>query len=142
MGQRRVALIVPFDGNFEVILQRRKGFIDKPTDRDYGFFGGGLEEGKSVEQALKREVMEELTLNVDEIKSLKFFKTYKYYNTEKDMEIELNVHLCDMVDVEEMDVKEGKPITLKIEDAINSNISEMDKKVLMEIKEYIEKEAD
>ena len=55
MDLRRVALIVPCNNQFEVILQKRKGFIDKPTDKDYGFFGGGLEEGESVEQALKKE---------------------------------------------------------------------------------------
>ena len=137
MNLRRVSLIVPFNKNFEVILQRRKGFIDKPTDKDYGFFGGGLEEGESVEEALKREVNEELTLDVENIKSLKFFKTYNYEIKEKDLAVELNVFLCDMKDVKNMDVKEGKPITLKIEDAINSNISEMDKKILKEIHKNI-----
>jgi len=137
MNLRRVALIVPINNNFEVILQRRKGFIEKQTDKDYGFFGGGLEEGESVEEALKREVMEELTLDVDNIKSLKFFKTYKYYNKEKDMEIELNVFLCDISDVEQMDVKEGKSATLKIEETHDSNISQMDKNVLREIYNHI-----
>ncbi len=133
MNIRRVALIVPCNNKFEVILQRRKGFIEKPTDKDYGFFGGGLEEGENVEQALKREIMEELTLNMQNIRSLKFFKTYKYEHKEKNMFVELNVFLCDMKDVGEIDVKEGKPITLKIKEAIESNISEMDKKVLNEI---------
>ena len=70
MNSRRVALIVPYNKEFEVVLQRRKGFIDKPTDKDYGFFGGGLEEGESVQEALKREVKEELTLDIQKIKSL------------------------------------------------------------------------
>ena len=135
--KRRVALIIPINNNLEVILQRRKGFIEKPTDKDYGFFGGGLEEGENVEQALKREVMEELTLDIKDIKSLVFFKTYKYEHKEKNMFIELNVFLCKMEDVKNMNVKEGKPITLKIEDAISSNISEMDKKVLKEIYSHI-----
>ena len=39
-----------------------------------------------------------------------------------------------------MDVKEGKSIILKIESAINSNISEMDKKILKEIYDYIKKD--
>jgi len=142
MNIRRVALIVPFNKSFEVILQRRKGFIDKPTDKDYGFFGGGLEEGESVEEALKREVNEELTLDVKNIESLKFFKTYDYEIKEKDLFVELNVFLCDMKDVENMDVKEGKPITLKIEDAINSNMSEMDRKVLKEIRQNIKDSLD
>ncbi len=139
MNSRRVALIVPYNKDFEVILQRRRGFIDKLTDRDYGFFGGGLEEGESIEEALKREVKEELTLDIEKIKSLKFFKIYKYELKEKYLAVELNVFLCNMKDVESMDVKEGKPITLKIEKAIVSNISDMDKKVLKEIHEYIKK---
>ncbi|MDP2924984.1 MAG: NYN domain-containing protein [Nanoarchaeota archaeon] len=142
LNLRRVALIVPCNNKFEIILQRRKGFIDKPTDRDYGFFGGGLEEGESVEEALKREVMEELTLDIQEINSLKFFKTYQYESKEKNMMVELNVFLCDIKDVIKMDVKEGKPITLKIETAISSNISEMDKKVLKEIYIYINNKMD
>ena len=94
MKLRRVALIVPCNNEFEIILQRRKGFIDKPTDKDYGFFGGGLEEGETVEEALKREVMEELTLDIKIIKSLKFFKTYNYKIKEKGLAVELNVFLC------------------------------------------------
>ena len=139
MNLRRVALIVPYNKNFEVILQRRKGFIDKPTDKDYGFFGGGLEGKETVEEALKREIQEELTLDLAKIKSLKFFKTYKYEVKEKNRSVELNVFLCYMKDVENMDVMEGKPITLTIQKAIESNISDTDKKVLKEIKEYIER---
>ena len=41
--------------------------------------------------------------------------------------------------VEKMDVKEGKPITLKIKEEISSNMSEIDKKVLKEIYDYIKK---
>jgi 8-oxo-dGTP pyrophosphatase MutT (NUDIX family) len=93
MNSRRVALIVPCNKDFEVILQRRRGFIDKPTDKDYGFFGGGLEEGESVKEALKREVKEELTLDLGRIKSLKFFKTYKYDIQEKNLSVELNVSI-------------------------------------------------
>lgn len=133
METRKVALIVPFNENCEVILQRRKGFINKPTDKDYGFFGGHLEQGESVEQALKREVKEELTLDLKDIKSLRFFKKYKYILIEGNVSVELSVYLCDMEDVKNMDVKEGKEIKLKIKEAINSNISEMDKIILKEI---------
>lgn len=141
MNLRRVALIVPYNKDFEVTLQKRRGFIDKPTNKDYGFFGGGLEEGETVEQALKREVKEELTLDIQKIKSLKFFKTYKYEVKEKDLLVELNVFLCDIKDVKKMDVKEGKPITLKIKEAITLNISYMDKKVLKEIYGYIRQDS-
>lgn len=134
---RRVALIVPYNNKIEVILQRRKGFIDKPTDWDYGFFGGGLEHGESVDQALKREVMEELTLEVKDIKSLRFFKTYKYEAKENNTIVELNVFLCDINDVKNIDVKEGKPATLNIEETFDLNMSQMDKTILKEIYGYI-----
>ena len=55
MDFRRVALIIPFNENGEILFQNRKT-INKKHNRDYGFFGGGLEEGESVEQALAREI--------------------------------------------------------------------------------------
>ncbi|MEK6935303.1 MAG: NYN domain-containing protein [Nanoarchaeota archaeon] len=134
---RRVALIIPFNKKLEVILQRRKGFIDKPTDKDFGFFGGGLKQGESIEQTLEREIMEELTIEIKDIKSLKFFKKYQYESKEKNMAIELNVFLCNINDVEKMDVKEGKPATLKIKEALDLNMSQMDKTILKEVYDYI-----
>ena len=132
MKLRRVALIIPINEKFEITLQRRKGFIDKKTDRDYGFFGGGLEKGETVEQALKREVKEELSLDIKTIKSLKFFKTYSYKKDENSAR-ELNIFLCDIKDVKNMKVLEGKPATLKIEETFDLNLSEMDKKILKDI---------
>ena len=77
MDKKTVALILPYNDKFEIILQRRKGFIDKPVEVDYGFFGGHLEKGETVRQALKREIKEELSIDIREIKSLKFFKKYE-----------------------------------------------------------------
>ena len=136
MNSRRVALIIPYNKKFDVILQIRKGFINKLT-MDYGFFGGGLEKGETVEQALKREIDEELTIDVNNIKSLKFFKTYHYEVKEIDLAVESNVFLCDLQDVEKMDVKEGKPATFKIDDATRLNMFDMDKRILKEINEFI-----
>jgi len=53
------------------------------------------------------------------------------------MIIELNVFLCNINDVEKMDVKEGKPTTFKFEEVFNLNISEMDRKILKEIYNHI-----
>ena len=61
-SERPVALLLPYkrdEGKILVYLQRR----DKDAKRSpdwFGFFGGGIEEGESPEQALLREAKEEL----------------------------------------------------------------------------------
>ena len=140
MNNETVALILPYNNKFEIILQRRKGFINKPVKVDYGFFGGHLEKGETVRQTLKREIKEELSINVRDIKSLKFFKKYQYEIKEKEILIELHVFLCKIGDVAKMKVNEGKPATLKLKEAINLNISKMDKQILEEVYNFLKNE--
>lgn len=89
----------------------------------------------------KKKRIHREALDVNKIRSLKFFKIYKYDEKEKDLSVELNVFLCNIEDVAKMDVKEGKPIRIKIREAIQSNISKMDKEILDEINHYIEKKC-
>lgn len=71
MFQKRVRAIIFLDGKL-VTLKRVK------QDETYWVFpGGGVEEGENLVQALKREIMEELSLEI-EVKDLVFeyhFKT-------------------------------------------------------------------
>ncbi len=133
MNKKTVALILPYNDKFEIILQKRKGFINKPVEVDYGFFGGHLEKGETVRQALKREIKEELNIDIKDIKSLEFFNKYQYEIKEKEILVELHVFLCKIEDVVKMKVNEGKPATLKLKEAINLNISKMDKQILEEV---------
>nr|MBI4157046.1 NUDIX domain-containing protein [Candidatus Woesearchaeota archaeon] len=141
MNKKTVALILPYNNKFEIIMQKRKGFVDKPVEVDYGFFGGHLEEGETVKQALKREIKEELNIDIRDIKSLKFFNKYQYEVKEKEILVELYVFLCKMKDVKNMKVNEGKPATLKLREAINLNISKMDKKILGEVYNFLFKKS-
>lgn len=66
--EKRVsALLVPYrwhGGQYEVFLQKRA--IDAPRFPNmYGLFGGGVEKGESVLEALLREIEEELTIRIE-----------------------------------------------------------------------------
>jgi 8-oxo-dGTP diphosphatase len=59
MSGRNVAVVILYDGDGRILLQHRT--VDAPTFPDYwAFFGGGLEEGETPEQAVEREIIEEL----------------------------------------------------------------------------------
>ena len=59
MPRRDVAVLILYDGDGRILLQHRTE--DAPTFPDcWAFFGGGLEEGETPEQAVEREIIEEL----------------------------------------------------------------------------------
>jgi 8-oxo-dGTP diphosphatase len=59
MAKRNVSVLILHDDQGKILLQHRTK--DAPTFPDYwAFFGGGVEEGESSEQAVKRESLEEL----------------------------------------------------------------------------------
>jgi 8-oxo-dGTP diphosphatase len=56
---RNVAVIILYDNDSRILLQHRTR--DAPTFPDHwAFFGGGIEDGETAEQAVKREALEEL----------------------------------------------------------------------------------
>jgi 8-oxo-dGTP diphosphatase len=59
MSHRNVAVVILYDGDGRILLQHRT--VDAPTFPDHwAFFGGGLEAGETPEQAVEREIIEEL----------------------------------------------------------------------------------
>ena len=58
MKGRKVALIIFYDENKRILLQYRLGISKR--GEEWGFFGGGIEEGETPEQAVIRETEEEL----------------------------------------------------------------------------------
>ncbi|OHA15886.1 MAG: hypothetical protein A3G52_03320 [Candidatus Taylorbacteria bacterium RIFCSPLOWO2_12_FULL_43_20] len=75
--KRQAAGLIPFKklmNGAQVFLQKRGG--DAPRFPGYfGFFGGGMEEGESPENALVREIKEEMDIDIE---SYNFFGTYDY----------------------------------------------------------------
>jgi len=70
---RRVALIVLYDGE-RVLLQHRSDDASRKPGF-WAFFGGGIEQGETPEQAVRREMMEELQVVLDDIES---FERYEF----------------------------------------------------------------
>lgn len=138
MNLRRIALLIPYNKKSEILFQDRRELI-KPVKKDYGFFGGEIEEGETIEQALAREIKEELSININKLKNLRFFKKYYYEIKELNIARELYVFLCDMPNLKKIKVNEGKAEVLKVENALKFNISDMDKKILKEIMALIKK---
>jgi 8-oxo-dGTP pyrophosphatase MutT (NUDIX family) len=132
---RRVAVLLPYDKNLKILFQDRRE--KKRHIKDYGFFGGGVEKGETVEQALAREMMEELEIEIKELVDLEFFRKYGPESREMNISAELNVFLCKMPDISKIKCNEGKPIIIKIPEALNLNISNRDKEILGEIQNYL-----
>lgn len=57
-----VASIIFYTPDGRILLQERKGI--SRFDEEWAFFGGGIEEGESPEQAIIREVHEELNYDL------------------------------------------------------------------------------
>lgn len=56
------AILIPFNSKGEILLQDRTEHKPPP----WGFFGGTVEQGESVREALDREIMEELSLDISQ----------------------------------------------------------------------------
>ena len=64
--KRNVSVLIPYrfkNGELKIFLQKRT--LDAPTfPNHFGFFGGGIEEGEDPEKALRREIKEELNIDI------------------------------------------------------------------------------
>ena len=79
---RRVAVFILKDDNGRILLQHRDK-NDEALPDYWAFFGGGIEEGETPEQAVIREAQEELQIKP----KLKFFGRYVYTYENKPIEV-------------------------------------------------------
>ncbi len=78
--KRKVAALIPYyqlNGEVFVFLQRRDMDAKRSPDW-FGFFGGGIEQDETPEQAIKREIKEELDI---EISDYEHFSRYEFYGS-------------------------------------------------------------
>jgi mutator protein MutT len=99
--KRHTASLIPFYKKKEevcVLLQKRSADAERLPGL-FGFFGGGVEIGESPEQALVREILEELTI---EITSYTFLGHYEFYGRIADVYyMEVPENFLDTVQVQE-----------------------------------------
>jgi 8-oxo-dGTP pyrophosphatase MutT (NUDIX family) len=105
MKVRRVSIVI-FYNKGKILLQDRTGY-KKPRKR-YGFFGGGIKDKETPEQALVREIKEELNFNIRNfrfigkfsIKKNQYFKVVNF------------TFVSRLSDISKLKQKEGKGMRL------------------------------
>ena len=133
MIKRKVAIIL-FHNNGTILIQDRKDM--SKHGEEYGFFGGKIEGNENPEQALKRELKEEL--NID-IKDFKLFKHYSQIIPEINRNVERWVYLSSIPDLKKLKVDEGKLALMKFEDSFNLKMIPGDVELLREIHKFLNK---
>ena len=105
MKIRRVAIIVFYDDNKRILLQNREG-ISKFGEK-WGYFGGGIEEGETPDQALIREVKEELNYDLKE-----YHYIGKFSDETNGLRIEMDTYIAPLPNLSSFRQKEGKSMRL------------------------------
>ncbi len=134
MKNVKVSMILFYDLNGNILLQNRKS-ISK-FGEEFGFFGGSIEGNETPNEALKREIKEELTID---LKEFKLFKNYRQIIKELNMNVERWVFLSSMPDLKKLKVNEGRPALMKFEDSFNLKMVPGDIEILREIYEFLRK---
>jgi 8-oxo-dGTP pyrophosphatase MutT (NUDIX family) len=92
------------DKEGRILLQMRD---EEPESGKWVPFGGSVEEGESDEQALKREILEELNYR---IKELRFLSTYRFHEVDEPIFIVIEpVRLEDLTQVEGSEMRFFSP---------------------------------
>ncbi len=133
---REVAIVVFYD-NENFLIQDRKDM--QKWGEEYGYFGGRIEEGETPEQALKREVKEELGI---EIRGYELFKDYEETIKHGDnalTNLRRVVYVAPIPDLKKLRVNEGKLALMKHEEALRTKMIPGDTELLNEIYEYVRK---
>lgn len=89
MDPKRVsARAVIFDGEYVHLMFRRKRQEDGTLKEYYVVPGGGVEEGETLEQTVKRELQEEFSVDINVIQYVGTNETEKYI---------LNFFICEII---------------------------------------------
>jgi 8-oxo-dGTP diphosphatase len=132
MKIRRVSVIIFYDDKKRILLQDRRG-ISK-FGNEWGFFGGGIEENETPEQAVVREAKEELDFDLKEFRYIG-----KYEGKINENIFILHVFVSPLNDnLSKFRQKEGRGMKMfSLTEAEKLKISEHDKRVINDLKNLL-----
>ena len=128
---RKVSTIIFYDDKKILIQDRRK--ISK-CGEEYGFFGGKIEEGETPEEALKREMKEELNLNIE---NYALFKHQKRLIPEINMEVDIHLFIAPMPNFNKISVHEGGLALMSFEDSFKLKMLSGDVELIEELQTFL-----
>lgn len=127
---RNVALILLYNKEKRVLFQHRSDDAERLPDY-WAFFGGGIDEGETPEQAVKRETMEELNYKLEKPKLIMVqnFKGVHYNGMKYVFTEEYNPS-------KKIELREGKGMSwLTFDEFLKRKIVNHDKEVIEKIKD-------
>lgn len=71
MIKRKVTVVIFYNDKNQILLQDRTGY--KRSGENYGYFGGGIRENETPEEALVREIKEELNYDITDFRPIGVF---------------------------------------------------------------------
>jgi len=138
MFVKNLSLIILFDRNGKILLQNRK--IMSKYGEEWSYFGGKIESGESPEEAIVREIKEELEFNLKDFKFLKEYVAYaKLLKNGEMAEIKQHVflRLINLDDFDTMVLHEGDGMSwFSVEEAKKLNMLGLDPKALEDFEVY------
>lgn len=115
------------DDSRKVLLEDRRR-ISKHGEH-WSFFGGHIEKNENKEQALRREIYEELNYKIIKYKH---FKDYTF--RVKDMKITYYMYIAPMPDINKIKVHDkAKAKKFTIKQALGLKITNIDKRILIDV---------
>lgn len=128
------AVIAFYDNQGRILLQDRKGITK--AGEEWGFFGGGIEPGETPEQALIRELKEELDIDLKKVELLTQYKVFlpgdNLYNAIWLFVSPINIQ------IENLEQKEGRDMKFfTVDESRKLTMNKTDIDVIGKIKMYI-----
>ncbi|MGC9309496.1 MAG: NUDIX hydrolase [Candidatus Nanoarchaeia archaeon] len=131
MKKHRVSVIIFYDDNGKLLVQKKGS---RKQGNSFRFFGGHIEKGETPEQALIREIKEELNFDINDFE---FFNKYQFDIEELNNHIEMHCFLANIPEIELTPSDEGDIACLNFNKVSDYDFSKHDKKVLKEIIDFL-----
>ncbi|MFA5020357.1 MAG: NUDIX hydrolase [Candidatus Pacearchaeota archaeon] len=131
MKQKSISLVLFYDCKGNILIQDRRE--NSKFGEDYNLFGGKILEGETPDEAIIREVKEELGYN---LKQFRLFNYVSKYVACLDTQLERFVFLALMPSLDEFKCVDGRAEIIRIEDSFDLKLIPGNEGLLREIYEH------